>query len=87
MFDRRLRRNLARHSQCSQGLSMRTQLGTQSGPCEHSGCQHMKLMYLVDLHLGHVCLRICLDAKMLWLAGKYARQGGGTIRLQEFCAT
>ena len=52
MFDRRLRRNLARHSQCSQGLSMRTQLGTQSCPCEHSGCQHM---YLVDLHLGHVC--------------------------------
>lgn len=24
--------------------------------------------------------------KMLWLAGKYARQGGGQIRLQEFCA-
>eukprot|EP00438_Fugacium_kawagutii_P020706 Skav225262 [mRNA] locus=scaffold4099:63852:67514:+ [translate_table: standard] len=24
---------------------------------------------------------------MLWLAGKYARQGGGYIHLQEFCAT
>ena len=59
MFDGRLRRNLARHSQCSQGLSMRTRLGTW----RVADLSNMKLMYLVDL-LGTWNMCVCVFVRM-----------------------